>query len=104
MMKGNNMFYKSTNNENVKNTKTCSRCKNELPLDNFSNYKLSKDGKRPWCPMPQTPSCIRRCRRNRSSREGWDRRRSWGRSHERPPCAHRRSRHRRTNHGCDRRE
>lgn len=50
-MKGNNMFSKLMNNNDVSPiaTKTCSRCKNELPLDDFSNYKLSKDGKRPWC-------------------------------------------------------
>ena len=46
------MFYKLTNNDETKtqkDVKFCSRCKKELPLDNFGNYKYTKDGKRPWC-------------------------------------------------------
>lgn len=46
------MFYKLTNNDetkNQKNVKFCSRCKKELPLDNFGRYKYAKDGKKPWC-------------------------------------------------------
>ena len=45
------MFSKLMNNNDASpvTTKVCSKCKKELPIDSFSNYKFSKDGRRPWC-------------------------------------------------------
>lgn len=74
------ILHMSQQGDSLSDMKTCNKCKETKPLDDFSNKKSTKDGKNTWCRACMSASSKswyeaspETRERRRESRRNWDR-------------------------------